>query len=228
LGAPREEIDRLHIAADRIDPLNYSPRVEYMHALAPKWGRAEEGEQERYRKELLASDLPADIKNDLDYRALRFQANDYVMITPAKAEWMGRGIKLYDDADRICSAYSENADIVVSFYAKTGQHQAGMDYLGRYVVKNPKDGWGFVQRGAILYRLGRIEDSLADYKRAHELGNPRGTYGFGWFYEEGKAVPKDLRRALDLYEQAARQDLPDGRTGSERVRKLLNQPKEPS
>lgn len=57
--------------------------------------------------------------------------------------------------------------------------------------------------GIAAYRSGDYETALRELSSSAEKGDPQGLYNLGVAYAEGKAVPRDMTKAIDLYGRAA-------------------------
>ena len=55
------------------------------------------------------------------------------------------------------------------------------------------------------------------YPQAAEAGSPRAQYNLGWCCEHGKGVARDLSRARELYQAAARQEYEGAQEALDRV-----------
>lgn len=62
-----------------------------------------------------------------------------------------------------------------------------------------------IYRGFKAKEAGRMVDALECFEKALqcEPGSPIAAYEVACFYEEGKIVPQDMEKALQLYRQAA-------------------------
>ncbi len=57
--------------------------------------------------------------------------------------------------------------------------------------------------GIAAYQRADYETAMRELNRSAEKGDPQALYNLAVAYAEGKAVPRDMARALDLYQRAA-------------------------
>ena len=62
-------------------------------------------------------------------------------------------------------------------------------------------------------------DAVKWYSRAAEDDDPRAQYNLAWCYEHGKGVPRDLGRARELYQAAARKEYEGAQEAADRLKR---------
>ena len=59
----------------------------------------------------------------------------------------------------------------------------------------------YLKRGYANRQLEQYSSANSDYRKAIELGNTTGYFGLGGLYDLGLGVPKDERRAKEIYKE---------------------------
>ncbi len=73
----------------------------------------------------------------------------------------------------------------------------------KQIALNPKAGEQCFDKGVELYQSGKVNEAIAQFIRAGELGDPRGFSQVGFFYEKGDGVKQNWSTAAHWYLKGA-------------------------
>ena len=116
-----------------------------------------------------------------------------------------------------CPGLDDSLQALAKVQQRLGSHAGLLKTVGRLLDRDPHDGWALWLRATSLHAMGRDVEAAADLRRATELAYMPAVVALGDLYETGTGVPRDVRRALELYEIAESADEPGA---AERIERL--------
>jgi TPR repeat protein len=134
-------------------------------------------------------------------------------------------IRHYQESVPLCPGLYNAAARLADLYLRTGKHEAAVKAATAIIELDRADGWARTVRGKAYRALGRNAEALADFESATELGYRPAFEELAWFYETGTGVPKDVRRALELYTIAAYDESPTASASAARLRASVSAPR---
>ncbi len=88
----------------------------------------------------------------------------------------------------------------------SGNHSAALAQANapaKLLALNPKEGQQCFDQAVKLYQSDRMAESINQFIRAGELGDPRGFSQVGFFYEKGDGVKQNWSTAVHWYRKGA-------------------------
>ena len=185
--------------ANRRFPKSLAIKVTAAYAFNPKWGGSfEELDQ------LVAAASEAKMKPNeiavLKYRVEMEKANFFEVITKQKR----RAAAHYRLAGNICEAYWPWENVTRTSY-DLEDWPSVIAAAGHLIQLDPTNGYAFQRRGWAYEKTDRMAEAVKDYEVAAEIGMPWAQNKLGWMLWQGIDVPKDVRRAEELFIKAAAQ-----------------------
>lgn len=194
-------------------PTSLAVRMAQLEANQDEWGGR--------RAELAAipaqaSGLPAADRRYLDYLVL-----SYLGRTELDAGHRSAALRHYARAVPLCPALSHAASELAKLYLEDGKYAAALPLAEQLIAGYPTDGLGYLYRGRAHRGLGRYAEAVKDQQQAVDLGLTDGFIELAWLHENGKGVPRDLAKALSLYEVGEARNVASAREGAQRVRAVI-------
>jgi TPR repeat protein len=113
-----------------------------------------------------------------------------------------RAAEQYEKSVPLCPGLDRSLRLAVALYDRLGQAPDLERSAALLIDRHEHEGWAFAMRGRARKQQGRLEEAFKDFRRGVELACPCAYDELAWFYAEGSVVPRDLRRARELYELA--------------------------
>jgi hypothetical protein len=132
-----------------------------------------------------------------------------------------RAAEFYEKSIPLCPGLDKSLTQVAGVYKRLKRYDVLVPAMTAYIARNPRVGWGYTTRGLANRELGKHAEAFADYDHAVQLGDAAALGSLAWFFETGTAVPRDKRKALELYEVAASRDVDGAREKADKLRALL-------
>ena len=192
-------------------------RIQYIHSALPQWG----GSLEELQGIVAESrTLPQADQRYIRYLVLEAQG-DYAQVIAKEAD---RSKAYYVQAVPLCPGVDGALRKLIELRSRTRDMAGVVESSTEFVARHPHDGYGFAMRAYGNEQLHRDALALPDYQRSAELGYWKAYYNLGFFYEFGRVVPKDPRKAIDLYLVADQHQVEGARTRAERLSKASGIP----
>lgn len=125
----------------------------------------------------------------------------------------------YEEGIPLCPGLNLSLKRAVALYERLGDAAALARTATVLIGREPYNGWAHAMRGKARKQVGDLAGAFAAYSRSAELACPCAFEPLAWFYENGQSVPKDTRRAAELYATAAYHGVEGAREKADRLRK---------
>lgn len=212
----RSDVIALYKQGESVDPNNMRVKAAYIFASNPKWGGSFEALDDIV-KSTRASKLNNGIKSFVEYLVIY----EYADIAWREKQY-DDAIKLYERASQLCPAFEEILTNLLKLYNSQKRFSEMRSAADRYIKRQPNSGWGYSQRAWANYHLSDLKQAKTDAENASTRGDGYGTYLLGWFYDIGNSVvPRDAKKALDLYISSLNRGYSRARSDVERLRSEL-------
>jgi Sel1 repeat. len=231
-AAPMLGLDARKLYRDAIKawPDTLQVRIRYLETSAPKWGGSVR------QLESIVDDAKAMSAADqryLQYLAYFEMGNAYRCLEVASGcgggsehnpENVKRAIEYFEKSIPLCPGLDGSLRQLIRYQHDQRNYPAVIDAANRMLARHPADGNALSLRGAAYGNTGRFKDAFADYDRAAKLGDADAYKDLAWFYETGTVVPKDTRKAIDMYLVADQLKVPGARAEAQRLSKAAGIP----
>ena len=114
-----------------------------------------------------------------------------------------KAVEAYERAVPLCIGLTGALDALIRVHRVKKNYDGVISATTRYLERRPRAGGAYGTRAWAHLQKKNYQESFNDYQRSVELGHNEAYYGLAWHYEWGFVVPKDYRRAIDLYMTAA-------------------------
>jgi TPR repeat protein len=119
-----------------------------------------------------------------------------------------RAAERYEKSIPLCPGLDRSLRLAIALYDRLGRASDLERSAALLIERHEHEGWAFAMRGRARKQQGRLGEAFKDFRRGVELACPCAYDELAWFYAEGSVVPRDLRRARELYELAHAQGRP--------------------
>lgn len=136
-----------------------------------------------------------------DGRYIRYLGHQEAGVVLA-ADKPERAAERYEKSIPLCPGLDRSLRLAIALYDRLGLAPELERSSALLIDRHEHEGWAFAMRGRARKQQGRLEQAFADFRRGVELACPCAYDELAWFYAEGHVVPRDLRRARELYELA--------------------------
>lgn len=212
-GVSRIDPMAIYEEAVRAFPDTIEVRVQAIHASNPKRG----GSLAQIDGILAdARGLPASDRRYIEYIAYQEMA---AAMQDARRD--KDAADLYDKSSALCPGLDGSLARALVAYKRLNRADALLGRAAVYVQRRPRDGWGYAMRGWAERSLGLHAEAFADFDRAVQMGEGSALQELAWYFETGTEVPRDRRKALELYSIAADRGIDGGAENAKRLRLLL-------
>ena len=230
-STPALELDteRLYRDAIRTYPDTLQVRIRYLEMSEPKWGG-------NIRKmESVAEDAKG--MSAADQRYIQYLVYQYVGRTYWCSEGKGCGseekgngehakqvIANFEKSIPLCPGLDNSLDYLMRYQEERQDYAALVASATRMIARNPRNANALYMRGEAYGNTGRPREAFADIEHAAQLGHAYAYKELAWFYESGTVVPKDVRKAIDMYLIADQKNIAGARAQAERLSKASGIP----
>ena len=132
-----------------------------------------------------------------------------------------KAAELYDRSAALCRGLDSSLVRSLKVYRRLKRADLLETRANEYIKRRPRDGWGYAMRAWAEREQGRHAEAFPDYDRAVLLGEPSALQDLAWYFETGTNVPRDRRKALELYTIAADRRIEGGAENARRLRHML-------
>jgi tetratricopeptide (TPR) repeat protein len=223
------DVSRLYREGIKRYPETLQVRIEYVYKSAPKWGGSVEQLESIVDD---ASTLPPADKRYIQYLVYHELGSFYWC---AEGEGCGAGKKrngenakqvigYYEKSIAMCPGLDDSLDSLRRYLQERRNYTALIESTSRMIERNPRQATAFASRGFAYAHMHKFREAFADYERAALLGDGYSTKQLAGFYESGTVVPKDARKAIDLYLIAESRNGDGARKEAERLSKTSGVP----
>ena len=196
----------------KVDPGSVAVRLFAVGSFSPKWGGSFELlDHLQARPE--NSKLKAADQSYLSYRILMEKADHQRTIAKQQREAMRYAILAHptcSSKDALWLASESGYDLV--------DWKTVRDLMTQSLVLGENGAYIYSKRGFAAENMGDMSAAVQDYEKAIQLDQAWAMNRIGWFYETGRHLPKDLKKAKALYERAAEKGNP---TAKESLSKMI-------
>jgi len=213
---------RLYRDGIRAHPESLQIRVAYIASSAPKWGGSLE------RLESIAADagsMGAADRRYIQYLVYQEIASAYRCAELSRGcgepipDVAKRAVEYYEKSIPLCPGLDGSLEMLMRYEVEKRDNAAAIATATRLIQRRPRLAAAYTQRGIAYGNSGKYKESFADFERATQLGDAYGFKELGWFYESGTVVPKDIRKAIDMYLIADQRNIAGARAEAERLSK---------
>ncbi len=182
-------------------PESLQIRVSYLNKSAPKWG----GSVERLQSIMSeAKGLSEGDQRYLQYLAYQeiassYRCTDVPGCGPADADNKKHVVEYYEKSIALCPGLDQSLELLMRYQSDKRDYPGAIASATRMIQRKPRSANAFATRGFAYGNSGRYKESFADLERATQLGHAYAFKDLAWFYESGTVVPRDIRKAIDLY-----------------------------
>jgi tetratricopeptide (TPR) repeat protein len=224
------DAERLYRDAIKAYPDTLQVRIRYLEMSEPKWGGS-------FRQmESVIDDAKGMSRSDrsyIEYLVYQRMASAYWCAeggcgsasgSRTSGEFAKQVIGYYEKSIPLCPGLDASLAYLMRYHEGRRDYPALVASASRMIERFPRDAKALYMRGEGYSNLGRYKEAFADISRAAELGDAYSHKELAWFYETGTAVPKDVRKAIDLYLIADRGQIEGARAEAERLAKASGIP----
>lgn len=153
-----------------------------------------------------------------DRRYLRYLGLQQKGLVHAAAGETKRAAQAYESSYPLCPGLPRSIRLAIDAYDKLGDGPGLERTTDAFLQRDGRNCWALTLRAKARRQNGRLAEAFADYSRGVELACGPAFDGLAWFYENGRFVPRDLRKAAELYGIAAAHGMAGARQKAESLR----------
>ena len=223
------DADRLYRTAIKAYPDTLQVRVRYLEMSEPKWG----GSLPQMASLIDdAKGMPESDRRYVEYLVYEHIAGVYWCSevdcsasegTPS-GKYAKQIVELYEKSIPLCPGLDNSLSSLMRYQELRRNYPGLIANASKMIERHPRDAKAFYMRGEGYSNLHKYKEAFADIARAAELGHAYANKELAWFYESGTVVPKDVRKAIDLYLLADERNIKGARAEAERLGKASGIP----
>lgn len=153
-----------------------------------------------------------------DRRYVRYLGLQQKGLVLAAAGENKRAAQEYESSYPLCPGLPRSIRLAIEAYDRLGDGPGLERTADAFLQRDGRNCWALTMRAKARKQNGRLAEALSDYSRGVELACGLAFDGLAWFYENGRLVPKDLRKTAELYGLADAHGIAGARQKAENIR----------
>lgn len=156
--------------------------------------------------------------SESDRRYMRYLGLQQKGLVLAAAGENRRAAQEYESSYPLCPGLPRSIKLAIEAYDRLGDGEGLERTADALLQRDDRNCWALTLRAKARKLNGRLAQSFADYSRGVELACGPAFDGLAWFHENGRFVPRDLRKAAELYGIADARGVAGARQKAESLR----------